>query len=141
MGPVMDLLFSVINERPSVTVYLATEESVIQNKPVRDRSQSHCHQLTRIKVESVDSKLLFDHDFDSGDEVQIFGNKIRGLVGGAGVLFSHCEDEPNGPFLIVEFMDNPKPETYFVRYVQIECKDAGLGFEYHQVFRTPENHS
>lgn len=141
MGPVMDMLFRVFYERVSVDCYIATEASVIQNKPVWNQSPTLSLLPTRIRVGSLDSKLLLDHHFEGGEVMQILGNKVEGLVGGAGVHFSEYGNEGTGPFMIVRYVDNPKIETFYVGYIEIECEDTGIAFEQHQVFRTPENPS
>lgn len=139
MGPVMNLSLAVFDEQPSVNVVIATDDSVLNHKPVCCRSFKP--QATRIKVGSSDSTLLLDHHFDSGEELQIFGNRVKSIMVFAGVDFSVCRDEVAGSILRVEYVDNPESETYSVEYVHLEFKDTGIAFELHQVFRCPENQS
>jgi hypothetical protein len=139
MGPVMNLSLAVFDEQPSLNVVVATDDSLLQSKPVC------CHsfkpQVARIKVGSSDSTLILDHDFDSGEVLQIFGNRVKSIMVFGGVDFSVCRDEVIGSILRVEYVDNPESKIYAVEYVHLECKDTGTVYEHHQVFRIPENHS
>ncbi len=139
MGPVMNLSLAVFDEQPSLNVVVATDDSLLQSKPVCCRSFKP--QVARLKVGSSDSTLILDHDFDSGEVLQIFGNRVKSIMVFGGVDFSVCRDEVIGSILRVEYVDNPESKIYAVEYVQIECKESGFASEYHQVFRTPENHN
>jgi hypothetical protein len=138
MGPVMYCQLVVEDGDVKVIANLATEDSVSVNNPkFTDFIEP---QVTRLEVGAEGRIPLINHDFESGEELKVNGERVHSIFvhGGVNDTLESCETSV--PTLIAVFKDRPSITEYAVGYIRFECKPSGNEGRYYQVFQCPEHH-
>lgn len=131
MGPVMHFSLSFYAGKSAVHVDIATEQSVMHNKPKLDHRIEH--QPTLIKVGAWGQTLSFEHDFD-GSAMYLFGEEVTALFVEGGKSEDEYTSDLVGPMMIAVFKDRPEIVKFPVDYVHLECKPVVTKSKYFQVF-------
>jgi len=138
MGPVMFCHLIIKNGLVDFHVHIATEESLSLHKLEWD----YCikPELKRLEVGTLGLVPLIDHDFESGDEINLNGERVKSIFVHGGIDVSDASSELTGPTLFVLFKDRPSITEYKVGYIRLECKPIGKKGKYFQVFQCPGDH-
>jgi len=143
MGPVMYCQLVIEDGELSVHALIADEDSVSSNKPEFIGFISP--QVKRLEVGAEGRIPLIDHDFESGEELRVNGERVHSIFvhGGVNDTIESCE--VTGPTLIAVFKDRPSISEYQVGYIRFECYPVGNASalpneRYFQVFQCPGHH-
>jgi hypothetical protein len=138
MGPVMYFQLVIEHGNIIVDIEVADEESVSDNNP--EPAYSISAEVKRLEIGAVGLTPLLVHDFESGDEMHIFGDKVCSIFAEGGITVSDGVYEYSGPTLIAEFKDKQRVVNYTVGYIRLECKPLEYAGQYFQVFHCPGDH-
>lgn len=153
MGPIMYCQYVMEEGDVSVHALVADEDSVADNNPeyigfIEPR-------VKRLEVGAEGRVPLIDHDFESGEEMKVNGERVYSIFVHGGVNDTLDSRESIVPTLIAVFRDRPSITEYQVGYIRFECYPVGseppapntVGSDctvrnagYYQVFQCPEHH-
>ena len=143
MGPVMYCQYVIEDGEVSGLALIADEDSVAVNNPEFIGFLEP--RVKRLEVGAEGRVPLINHDFESGDELKVNGERICSIFVHGGVNDTMESRESSLPTLIVVFRDRPNIIEYEVGYIRLECypvdtdstlRNAG----YFQVFQCPGDH-
>ncbi len=143
MGPVMYCQYVIEEGEVSVHALIADEDSVAVNNPEFIGFLEP--RVKRLEVGAEGRVPLIDHDFESGEELKVNGERVYSIFVHGGVNDTIDSREITLPTLVVVFRDRPSITEYQVGYIRLECypvdtdstlRNAG----YFQVFQCPGHH-
>jgi hypothetical protein len=138
MGPVMYCQYVIEEGEVSVHALLADEDSVAVNNPEFIGFLEP--RVKRLEVGAEGRVPLIDHDFESGEELKVNGERVYSIFVHGGVNDTIDSREITLPTLVVVFRDRPSITEYQVGYIRFECKPSGNEGGYFQVFQCPGHH-
>ena len=153
MGPVMYCQLVIEDGDVNALALIATEDSVTVNKP--ELAVCINLQVKRLEVGTEGRIPLIDHDFESGEEIKVNGERVHSIFVDGGVNDTLESCEATGPTLVAVFKDRPSITNYQVGHIRLEMKPhdsetpiitpLGTNFplkkrRYFQVFQCPRHH-
>jgi hypothetical protein len=120
MGPVMYCQLVIEDGDVDVHALIATKDSVTVNNP--EFAYLIDLQIRRLEVGAKGRIPLIDHDFESGEELKVNGERVHSIFVAGGVNDTLESCEVTGPLLIAVFKDRPSITEYQVGYIKLDCK-------------------
>lgn len=119
LGPVLYCQLVIDDGDVKTLAYIVNEDSATDNKP----KFAVCTnlQVKRLEVGAEGCIPLIDHDFESGEELKVNGERVSSIfVEGGNDMSESCEG--TGPTLVAVFKDRPNVTEYEVGHIRLELK-------------------
>ena len=119
IGPVLYCQLVIDDGDVKTLAFIANEDSATVNKPKFTVCTNL--QVKRLEVGAEGRIPLIDHDFESGEELKVNGERVSSIfVEGGNDILETCEG--TGPTLVAVFKDRPNVTEYEVGHIRLELK-------------------